>query len=194
MTCDSGLTPELSHRATDMDQPASNGTTQPIIPVGSSELVLPQPDEPCPLCEAKGRRIVLTLQYDPQYLEVECCDCKGTGRRPVRQNICLDCPLAAFKDGSTKTTCVPGCRSNASGRMGLHIEKAKAATFPTVGVGPKTAARPRWRKFRGDRFSLKAGVPATSAAWIPGGGAPSVGTDRAKPDIWSFIARLCRVP
>ena len=32
-------TPELSHRPSDMDQPASNGITQPQIPVGSSELV-----------------------------------------------------------------------------------------------------------------------------------------------------------
>jgi hypothetical protein len=64
----------------------NDGQPESKPPVRLQRVVLPQPDEPCPLCEAKGRRIILTFEYDPQYIEVECCDCLGTGRRPVRQN------------------------------------------------------------------------------------------------------------
>ncbi len=45
--------------------------------------ILPHLTEPCPLCEAKGWRHVCSFS-DPRLQRVKCCDCLGTGRRPVR--------------------------------------------------------------------------------------------------------------
>lgn len=46
------------------------------------------PDEPCPLCEARGVRWVRPRPMTNwSYVVAEtCCDCHGKGRRPVRPN------------------------------------------------------------------------------------------------------------
>ena len=49
-------------------------------------MVVPQPDEPCPLCEAKGWRMVISLKRYGLLVKTTCCDCHGSGRRPVRHN------------------------------------------------------------------------------------------------------------
>ncbi len=45
--------------------------------------------EHCPLCDGYGRRWILMNPFystKPPTLEL-CCDCEGSGRRPVRSNI-----------------------------------------------------------------------------------------------------------
>lgn len=60
---------------------------EPERSAGSLERVVgPQPDEPCPLCEAKGWRMVISLKRYGLLVKTECCDCHGKGRRPVRPN------------------------------------------------------------------------------------------------------------
>jgi hypothetical protein len=68
----------------DAGRPANGGS---LHPAGSAS-----PDEPCPLCEAKGVRWVKPYPASqPSYVIAETCiDCGGKGRRPVRPKIQLE--------------------------------------------------------------------------------------------------------